>query len=82
MTQAVVAILQEVEHLSASEQAELADQLVQKLGARIAPEVEEAQLSEVRRRIAQIDSGDVALVPGDQALDQVRRLVASAIGSR
>ena len=44
----------------------------------IPPEMERAQLEEVRRRIAQVESGTVRLIPGEQALDQVRRLVASA----
>ena len=42
------------------------------------PEIEEAQIAEVRRRIAQVESGEVGLVPGEQALDQVRRVVAAA----
>ena len=37
-----------------------------------------AQIAEVRRRIAEVESGEVALVPGEQALDQVRRVVAAA----
>jgi hypothetical protein len=39
------------------------------------PEITEAQLAEVRRRIAQVESGEVALIPGDEALARVRRLL-------
>lgn len=78
MTQAVAQILAEVEQLSPSERAELADRLVETLAQDIPPEVERAQVEEVRRRIAQVESGKVALIPGEQALEQVRRLVASA----
>lgn len=78
MTQAVANILQEVEHLSHPERAELADRLIEALADDIPPEIERAQIDEVRRRIAQVDSGEVALVSGEQALEQVRRLVASA----
>lgn len=78
MTQAVAEILQEVEQLSPPERAELADRLIETLGFDIPPEIERAQIDEVRRRLAQVDSGEVALVPGEQALEQVRRLVASA----
>ena len=37
-----------------------------------------AQAAEVRRRIAQVESGEVSLIPGDEALAHVRRIVASA----
>ena len=37
-----------------------------------------AQTAEVRRRIAQVESGEVSLIPGDEALAHVRRIVASA----
>jgi hypothetical protein len=70
MTQAVADILAEVEQLSPPERAELADRLVESLA--------HAQLSEVRHRIAQVESGEVALIPGEDALAHVRRLVASA----
>ena len=42
------------------------------------PDPAAAQLAEVRRRIAQVESGEVVLVPGDEALARVRQLVASA----
>ena len=78
MTQAVAHILAEVERLSPPERAELTDRLVETLPSHVLPEIERAQIEEVRRRIAQVESGEVALIPGDQALEQVRRLVASA----
>lgn len=78
MTQAVSQILAEVEQLSPPERAELADFLVEKLVQEIPPEIERAQIQEVRRRLAQVESGEVTLIPGEQALEHVRRLVASA----
>jgi hypothetical protein len=78
MTQAVAQILHEVEQLSISERAELADCLVESLVRKIPSKIEQAQIEEVRRRISQVDSGDVGLIPGEQALQQVRRLVAAA----
>ncbi len=78
MTQAVAQILAEVEQLSPLEQAELTDRLVETLAHNIPPEIERAQIEEVRRRIAQVESGKVTLIPGEQALEQVRQLVASA----
>lgn len=77
MTQAVAHILAEVERLTPPERADLADHLVESLVSNVPPEIERAQIEEVRRRIGQVESGEVALIPGDQALEQVRRLVAS-----
>ena len=78
MTQAVAQILSEVEQLTAPERADLADRLIQKMAHDIPADIERAQVEEVRRRIADLDSGQVTLIPGDQALEQVRRVVASA----
>jgi putative addiction module component (TIGR02574 family) len=77
MTPAVSQILQEAERLSAPDRAELTDRLVESLGHDIPRAIAEAQLAEVRRRIAQVETGEVALVPGEEALAQVRSLVNS-----
>ncbi len=82
MTQAVEQILNEAQHLSAAERKELADRLVECLVRDIPPGVQRAHLAEVRRRMAQVDSGEVSLVPGDEALEQVRRLVGSSQAGR
>ena len=78
MTQAMAHILEEAQQLSASERAELADRIVESLAHDIPPDIAAAQISEVRRRIAQVESGEVAIIPGDEALARVRQLVASA----
>ena len=78
MTQAVADILHEAEKLSVAEREELADRLVESLARDVPPEIERGQVAEVRRRIAQVDSGEVTLIPGEEALEQVRRVVASA----
>lgn len=56
--------------------AELAERLIASLADDAPPEITLAQLAEVRRRIAQVESGEVALIPGDEALARVRRLLA------
>ncbi len=78
MTQAVAQILEEAEQLSASERAELADRLVESLAQDIPADIAQAQTNEVRQRIAQVERGEVAILPGAEALAQVRRTVASA----
>lgn len=78
MTQAVAHILEEAEQLSAAERAELADRLVESIANDIPQDIAAAQLAEVRRRITQVESGEVTLIPGDEALARVRKLVESA----
>ena len=77
MTQSVAQILEEVEQLSAPERAELTDCLMENLAHAIPPNIAQAQITEVRRRIAQVEAGEVELIPGDEALAQVRRLITS-----
>src|SRR5207244_12491553 len=52
--------------------AELTERLVESLAQDISPEIINAQLAEVRRRIAQVESGEAELIPGDEALARVR----------
>ena len=61
--------------------AELTERLVKSLAQDISPEITEAQLAEVRRRIAQVKSGEVELIPGDEALARVRNLLAQHLPS-
>lgn len=61
--------------------AELTERLVASLADDISPEITKAQLAEVRRRIAQVESGEVALIPGDEALARVRSLLAEHLPS-
>jgi putative addiction module component (TIGR02574 family) len=78
MTKAVAEILRDAVQLSPPERAELADRLVETLASEISPDIERAHVAEVRRRIAQVESGEVSLIPGEQALENVRRIVAAA----
>jgi putative addiction module component (TIGR02574 family) len=66
MTQAVAKILEEAEQLSPAERAELADRLVESLAHDIPLDIAQDQIAEVRRRIAQAESGEVALIPGEE----------------
>ena len=62
MTQTVARILSEAEQLSVAEREELADRLVESLVLNNPPEVQQAQVAQVRRRIADVESGEVSLV--------------------
>jgi putative addiction module component (TIGR02574 family) len=78
MTQAVAHILEEAEQLSVSERAELADRIVESLAHNIPSDIAAAQVTEVRRRIAEVERAEVSLIPGNEALARVRQIVASA----
>jgi len=56
--------------------AELTERLIASLAENISPEITRSQLAEVRRRIAQVASGQAALIPGDEVLARVRNLLA------
>ena len=71
MTQAVSEILPEAGQLTA---AELVDRLVEETPL----EIGAAPIAEVRRRMASVESGEVTLVPGEEALARVRELVIAA----
>ena len=47
----------------------------------ISPEISSAQLAEVRRHIAQVESGEAQLTPSDEALARVRNLLAEHLPS-
>lgn len=68
-------LLEEAEQLSAPERAELADRIVESLAYEISPELQQAQINEVRRRIYELEAGTVGLVAGSEALAQVRQLL-------
>lgn len=76
VTQALAEILKEVDQLSSSEKAELADHLAEQLGGEIPPDVERSHLDIVQRRLAEVESGAVELIPGDIALAQVRQAIS------
>ena len=78
MTEAVAQILAEIQRLSPPDRADLADNIVETLIDSTPPEVERAQLDEVRRRIAEAESGAGDLFRASRHWARVRRLVASA----
>jgi len=67
--------------LAPDARAELTGRLIESLAQGIFPEITSAQLAEVRRRIAQVESGEVELIPGDKALARVRNLLAQHLPS-
>ena len=71
-------LYQEVLALPPATRADLIDRLLaaETDEADIPPEIEREHLAEVRRRIARVESGEVQLIPGDEALARVRALLS------
>lgn len=78
MTQAVADILKEVEQLSVSEKAELADCLAGRLGSEISPSIEQVHFETVKRRIGEVESGRVKVIPGSVASSRIRLSISKA----
>lgn len=78
MTQVLAEILKEVDQLSAPEKAELANHLAERLGGEIPPEIEHAQLDVVKRRIAEVESGEIELISGEVASARVLQAISQA----
>jgi len=68
-------IFREAMTLSPEVRAELAERLIGSLAEDVSPEITSAQLAEVRRRIAEVESGEVELIPGDEVFARARRLL-------
>jgi Putative addiction module component len=62
--------------LPAETRVELTERLVASLAYDIPTEIQRAHIDEVRKRIAQVESGGVELIPGDEALAHVRKLLS------
>lgn len=70
MSSTLEALEAEALQLPASDRARLVDRLIASLD--IDPEVEEAWAAEVERRNAEIESGVVSLIPGPEALAELK----------
>jgi putative addiction module component (TIGR02574 family) len=77
MTQAVAHILEEVEQLSESERTEFRHAIIDRLPLtdEIQPQIEESWKQETRRRLAELESGQVEAVPGDVVSGRIRKIV-------
>ena len=69
-------IFREAMTLSPEVRAELAERLIGSLAEDVSPEITSAHLAEVRRRIADVESGEAELIPGDEVLARARLLLA------
>ena len=68
-------ITEEASHLQPQQVAELMDRLTLNLHHAIEPEIENAWKQEVRRRVAELESGEVKAIPGEEVSERIRRIV-------
>ena len=73
MSSALAELKRKAAQLSEHERAELALALIESLDGEADVGVEKAWRIEVDRRIAQIERGEVELIPGDEVFARVRR---------
>jgi putative addiction module component (TIGR02574 family) len=59
--------------LSEQERAELALSLIESLDGPSDSDVEQAWRKEIKRRVAQVERGEVQLIPGEEVFARVRR---------
>lgn len=78
MTAAENKVLLEALTLPTEARADLVDRLIASLAQSESAAVQQAHLREVRRRVAQVDAGEVELIPADVALRHVRERIAAA----
>jgi putative addiction module component (TIGR02574 family) len=73
MATTVEQIVEEARSLSRDQLVELVDRLTQSLT--LESGIEEAWKKEARRRVAQIENGEVKGVPGDEVSERIRQIV-------
>jgi putative addiction module component (TIGR02574 family) len=69
-------IFREAMTLSPEVRAELAERLISSLAEHVPPDITSEEMDEVKRRIAQVESGETQLIPGDEVLARARRSLA------
>jgi len=73
MSTVLAELKRQAAQLSDTERAELALALIQSLDGEPDADVEEAWRIEIERRIAQVERGEVELIPGDEVVARLRR---------
>lgn len=75
MSDLVEELSQKARALPPEDRARLAEDLLASLQEGLDPEVEAAWDEEIRRRVAEIDSGAAKLLPADEVFAEIRRIL-------
>ena len=73
MTDLVAELSQRASELAPEDRARLAEELLASIEGHLEPEVDAAWDEEIRKRIAEIESGTVKLILADEVFERVRR---------
>lgn len=76
MADLVTDLIQRVRELAPEDRARLVEELQASLEGQLEPEVEAAWNEELRKRIAEVESGTVKLVPADEVFARARRALS------
>lgn len=68
-------IIEEARHWPRERLAELVERLSLAMQAKVAPDIEDSWRQVTRRRVAELESGQVEAVPGEAVTDRVRQIV-------
>ena len=73
MSNILAELKQKAAQLPEAERAELALVLIESLDGPADADVEEAWRVEIEHRVAQVERGEVELIPGDEVFERLRR---------
>ncbi len=73
MTDLVAELSQRARELAPEDRARLAEELLASIEGHFEPEVDAAWDDEIRKRIAEVESGAVKLIPAAEVFERVRR---------
>lgn len=76
MSTATDKVIEEALELPAEARIDLVDRILASLNLPTRPEIDRLWAEEAERRVAEIDRGDVKLIPGEQVFDGIRRKYA------
>ena len=68
-------IVEEARQMPYGDRAELIEQLIADSAKDIDPQIEKAWGDEAMRRLAEIESGKVKLIPGDEVMARARKII-------
>ena len=69
-------VVEDALELPADERIGLVDRILASLNLPTRPDIDKMWSEEAERRVAQIDRGEVELIPGEEVFDKIRRKYA------
>ena len=75
MPRKISEIVEEASQLPEGERAELIEQLIFANSKNLDPKIEQAWADTALRRLEEIESGKIKLIPGEQVMAEIRKIV-------